>query len=195
MWLRSKEPNKCFSCRIWCYFWLGCPYRVQMCQMSISTRDQLFLNSAGTLSVYLSLYSTDWIIWPAWKGLVKCWLKCCTSALHGKTACGGDTAHSFSLHFAWSKEWFGALAGIPALNGELQEANLRHRPITSSFNTAIELWAWGCMGQCCNGGVVTGSLCDTVTKPAVCAEVLLLAKPVISVPSSPFPWRNWFVLR
>lgn len=38
------------------------------------------------------------------------------------------------------------------------------------------------MGQCCNGGVVTGSLCDTVTKPAVCAEVLLLAKPVVSVP-------------
>lgn len=61
--------------------------------------------------------------------------------MHRKEAHDGDTAYGFSTHFAWSKGWFGALVGIPALNGELEEANLHHHPITFSFNTAIELWA------------------------------------------------------
>lgn len=55
MWLGSKQPN---NCRIQGYFWLGSPYKVQMCQMLIPTRDQLFLDSTGTLSIYLSWYST-----------------------------------------------------------------------------------------------------------------------------------------
>lgn len=128
-----------------------------------------------------------------WKGLVKCWFMCWASVLLRKISYDGDTSRRRNL-----TRYLGVREALEILPGSLLSSSragevgcYKWGAVRSQLAPSprghfhlippLKFGACGCVEQCCNGRAVTGCLCGQVTKPAVCAKVLLLAKPVISV--------------